>query len=148
MMLVFDLEAVFSKCMHTCDTSLIFKELPEMSHKISSKIYHFLRKFWNLPHLNDEWNQWKISLMSLWNLSEVYAVNMLFPLFFATENTNLPMQLLQIVQVFMHQSVLLCNNSDQTWFYPLTFAGPLLEELIPSPFRLRFSTPPLGPSKC
>ena len=30
---------------HTCDTSLIFRELPEMSHKISSKTYHFLSKF-------------------------------------------------------------------------------------------------------
>ena len=30
---------------HTCDTSLIFRELPEMSRKISSKIYHFLPKF-------------------------------------------------------------------------------------------------------
>ena len=34
--------------------SLIFRELPEMGSKISSKTYHFLPKFWNLPDLNEE----------------------------------------------------------------------------------------------
>ena len=40
--------------MHPCGIFLIFRELPEMSPKISSKIYHILRKCWNLPHLNEE----------------------------------------------------------------------------------------------
>ena len=35
---------------------LILRELPEMSHKLSSKMYHFLPKFWNLPHLNKEFS--------------------------------------------------------------------------------------------
>ena len=34
--------------------SLIFRELPEIGRKISSKTYHFLPKFWNLPDLNEE----------------------------------------------------------------------------------------------
>ena len=71
---------------HTCDTSLIFRELPEMSLKISSKTYHFLPKFWSLPHLNEGFsyihvysiyfqhpprNEKKVSLIPLWNLSHV-----------------------------------------------------------------------------
>ena len=40
--------------LHTSDTALIFREVPEMSHKISSKTYSFLPKFWNLPHPNEE----------------------------------------------------------------------------------------------
>ena len=39
---------------YTCDTCFIFRELPEMSHKISSKTYHFLPKFWSFPHLNEK----------------------------------------------------------------------------------------------
>ena len=68
---------------HTSDTSLIFRELPEMSHKISSKTYHFLPNFWNLPHVNEEFSyifytflinlpEMKgISLMTFWNLLHV-----------------------------------------------------------------------------
>ena len=25
-----------------------------MGHKVSSKMYHFFPKFWNLPHLNED----------------------------------------------------------------------------------------------
>ena len=39
---------------HTCDTALIFRELPEMRRKISSKTYHFLPKFWNLPDVPEK----------------------------------------------------------------------------------------------
>ena len=38
-----------------------------MSH-ISSKTYHFLPKFWNLPHLNEEYSY---ILYILLNLSEM-----------------------------------------------------------------------------
>ena len=40
--------------LHTSDTSLIFRELPELSHDILPIIYHFLPIYWKLPHLNEE----------------------------------------------------------------------------------------------
>ena len=66
--------------------------LPEMSPKISSKTYHFLPKFQNLPHLNWEFsyifytflnpppppnprNERKISLMFFWNLPHVWFLH-------------------------------------------------------------------------
>ena len=41
---------------HTCDTSLIIGELPEMSCKISFKTYHFLPKILSLPHISEEFS--------------------------------------------------------------------------------------------
>ena len=35
---------------------LISRERPEMGHKISSKTYHFLSKFWSRLHLNEEFS--------------------------------------------------------------------------------------------
>ena len=32
------------------------RDLPEMSHKISFKTYHFLPKFWNLPDLHEKFS--------------------------------------------------------------------------------------------
>ena len=38
-------EECLSAYIHVIPTSLIFRELPEMNYKISSKTYHFLPKF-------------------------------------------------------------------------------------------------------
>ena len=60
----------------------------------------------------------------------MHTVNVPFSRVLDTENitnlTNLQVQFLRSVRVFLHHNVFLCNNNDQTWFsYALAFAGPL-----------------------
>ena len=116
----------------------IFRELPEMSRKISSEIYHFLPKFWNRPHLNEEfsyifytffhkppWAERKISLMPLWNLA-LYGYDVLNNWPPNCDNDS-SVQLTHITYKFtgMHKIIARCTCADtckqgrSVWMYTL-----------------------------